>query len=171
MGLGRKHDYPPLLPPGRHTMTLLEVERRFVHAFPGNARRAHLFHKFEEFMQTYLLAAFPCEIWLDGSFLTEKPEPGDIDATVMIEPHVGASLTPEQSDLISRTLNDAAFAPEVDGFAYVKLERDDPDYGDEMLDPASTWHEVYGAEHSKEWLKGFVVLKLRETDVGLRVCR
>lgn len=170
MGIGRKHDYPPLLPPGRHVMTLTEIEIRFVDAFKGNGRRVHLFQRFEAFFQEYLLAGFCCEMWLDGSFLTEKTDPDDIDATVIIEPQVGATLNGSQLDLVEKT-NKCHFGPDVDGFAYILLDRDDPDYHDDLVNPARTWHEVYGAEHSKEWLKGFVVLKVRETDVGLRICR
>ena len=168
--MSAKYDYPPLLAPGRHIMFLADVKTLFVDPFPSHQRRLHLYQQFEQFVQEYLVAGIPCDVWLDGSFLTENPEPKDIDTSVMIEPAVEVDLTQSQHELIDRT-NDAYFGPDVDAFAYILKERGDPDYADEELNPGRTWNETFGLEHSKQWLKGFGVLKLRENDVGLRICR
>ncbi len=162
MGVGRKYDYPPLLAPGRHIMTLDQVEAQFVKAFPGNRRRISLFQSFEEFVQAILLAGFPCEIWLDGSVLTEKEEPGDVDVTVILDKDVSDVLTPEQEEVV-KAITNGQMGNNVDCFLFVRYPRHDARFGDEGLDPAHSWGEQYGLECSEQWLKGFVVLRLRET--------
>ena len=172
MGFGRKYDWPPLLPPGRHVMSLKCVKARFVDPYPGQLFRLHLFQKLEEVVQAYLVAGIPCEIMVDGSFLTRKNmnTPGsDLDVTVIIDNDVVQSLTQEQRALVDLTA-EGGFANDVDSFAFAKLPRGHPDFGDQHLDPAYSWGEQYGLENSDQWLKGYVVLKLRETNVGLRIC-
>jgi Family of unknown function (DUF6932) len=170
MGIGKKYDYPPLLAPGRHTMTLAEVEAVCVTRFQNNQRRRHLFHRLEEFIQAFLVAGVACEVWIDGSLLTEKPEPDDLDVTVILEPDVSEMLTNDQQQLVDQAA-ECGFGHDIDNFAFVKFRREHPSFGDENLDPAYSWGHQYGLECSEEWLKGFIVLRLRETHVGLRICR
>lgn len=150
-------------------MTLPQVKAAFVDAFPGNATRERLYRSLEEYIQRLLVADICCEIWLDGSFLTEKQHPDDIDVAMVLDADVAEALSPEQKDLVD-SANDAGTWQYVDSFAFVKRDRSDPLFGNDLADPASGWHEVYGLEHGKRWLKGFVVLRLRETHVGLRIC-
>jgi hypothetical protein len=167
MVFGAKPDFPPLLAPGRHTMTLERVKDICLDRFASNIQRRNLYHALEQFIQAYLVAGLPCNIWIDGSFLTEKPDPSDVDVTVLIDADV--TLNNDQNNLIDRT-NDNGFGPNVDAFAYQWLPKSHQDYFDEGLNPAITWHELYGVEHSRRWLKGIAVLKVRETHVGLRIC-
>ena len=63
------------LPPGEHTMTWSEIVQRF----GGNDRRRELLDGLHDLCLT--LQAASCEtLWLDGSFVTSKDEPGDFDA-------------------------------------------------------------------------------------------
>lgn len=169
MGVGKKFDYPPLLAPGRHTLSLSEIKAKCADAFPNSARRRHLLQCLEKFVQAYLTSGICCEIWLDGSFLTTKPDPSDLDVTVILDADVPDLLTEEQQRLIDDT-SQSRFADDVDSFAFAKRRRDDPYFGDESLDAAYSWGQQYGLECSENWLKGFVVIKLRETNVGLRIC-
>jgi hypothetical protein len=64
-----------VLPPGVHDATLEEVKSRFSH----NARRAMLFEGFERAYRS--LEGAGCRaVYLDGSYVTAKPYPGDFDA-------------------------------------------------------------------------------------------
>jgi hypothetical protein len=146
-------------------MTLTEVWDRFVAPFDELPSRAAIYWQLEQVVQDILLAKLPCDVWLDGSLLTVKPEPGDLDITVVIDEEVIDSTDEIQSKLIDKLAN-AEYADGVDSFVFTRWRRDNQFFGTELDDLAS-WNEVYGAEHSKEWLKGFVVLRLNETDVGL----
>lgn len=158
---GIKYDHPPLLPPGRHPMTLSQIKDVFVIPFDVRERRLTLFHQLEAFFQEYLVCGVPGEMWLDGSFLTEKPEPADLDISVIIPANGGGSgISDEQRALIDAT-NDGKFGPALDAFAWEWLEPGHPQFFDEQLNPARTWHEQYGTEHSGKWIKGFVTMRLR----------
>lgn len=62
------------LPPGKHTATLKEVEDMFVY----NSKRKEIFEGLNKLIT--LLRSISCgTIYLDGSFVTSKPRPGDID--------------------------------------------------------------------------------------------
>lgn len=64
-----------MLPPGIHDATLLEVEQRFT----GNSERKCLFAGFKKGIASLIRAG--CKtVFLDGSFVTDKPIPGDFDA-------------------------------------------------------------------------------------------
>ena len=62
------------LPPGMHTATLEEVEAVFV----TTPRRRHLFEGLRRALQN-LHAAGVRRIFIDGSFVTTKADPNDID--------------------------------------------------------------------------------------------
>ena len=65
----------PVLPAGIHTATLSEVEARFA----TNAGRRRQFGGFVAAL-TNLRCAGCSRAFLDGSFVTAKPRPGDFDA-------------------------------------------------------------------------------------------
>ena len=64
-----------VLPPGIHSATINEIRDRFVH----NERRGELFNGLINALKE--LTKSGCkEVYLDGSFITSKPIPGDYDA-------------------------------------------------------------------------------------------
>jgi hypothetical protein len=64
-----------VLPPGIHDVTLPEIER----AFATTDRRRAMFEGFKRAAKD-LKKAGCSTVYLDGSFVTEKQEPGDFDA-------------------------------------------------------------------------------------------
>lgn len=62
------------LPPGVHETTMVEIEQRL--AF--SSHRSHLVQGLKRAIQN-LKAAGVRRVWVDGSFVTSKPQPGDID--------------------------------------------------------------------------------------------
>lgn len=64
----------PLLPPGIHDAGLDEIYNRFV----TNGRRRDLFDGLTRALDNLFLSGCP-EIFLDGSYVTEKPFPNDYE--------------------------------------------------------------------------------------------
>jgi hypothetical protein len=63
-----------VLPPGIHRANVDEIEQRFA----TNEKRRRLFEGFRKAVEA--LSKAGCRgIFLDGSFVTDKPEPGDFD--------------------------------------------------------------------------------------------
>ena len=65
-----------LLPKGVHDCTLSEIELRFC----WTPRRRALFSGLQRFISDEIVpAGLHCPLWIDGSFVRNKPEPNDID--------------------------------------------------------------------------------------------
>jgi len=72
-----------LLPEGVHDCTLDEIGARFGR-FQVTDRRIELFEKLRLLVEEERQAGLAIEIIVDGSFATDKPEPGDIDLVVVL---------------------------------------------------------------------------------------
>lgn len=72
-----------LLPPGIHDCTLQEVEVRFG-AFRGSDRRPGLWASFKEFFSEVQMVRFALALVIDGSFVTEKLLPNDVDVILVL---------------------------------------------------------------------------------------
>ncbi len=96
-----KAEFPPLLQPGFHTFTLQELQVLCVDAFPLSRTRPLIMVEFEKLVRTLHESGFRCEIWADGSFLTEKIDPDDIDLVVTITSDFEQNATPDQNKAIA----------------------------------------------------------------------
>lgn len=168
MGL-HKFDHRPLLAPGRHKMSLSDVEALCVIPFDGDARkkREKLFYGLEQLCQDILVVKLNCTMFVDGSFFTEKPLPDDVDVLINIESDVMQNLLLEQRLLVD-AVNRSYYIDGVDCFAFEAYHRGHQFFGT-ILDIGNAG-DAYGLEHAKVWLKGLAVLRFGETDVGLRIC-
>jgi hypothetical protein len=87
MLLSESPDFRPLLPPGLHAMTLEEVYQLTVaHPRFGLSRsRAILMRGLWILVGCLSSVGIRGKLWVDGSFVTEKIDPADIDIVVCIE--------------------------------------------------------------------------------------
>ncbi|MEO7730958.1 MAG: hypothetical protein ABIY55_08315 [Kofleriaceae bacterium] len=69
-----------LLPEGIHAAALPEIEERFG---SQNARRVELFGKLTSFSTLARSFQLFSTMIVDGSFVTDKPDPGDIDVVLV----------------------------------------------------------------------------------------
>jgi hypothetical protein len=72
-----------LLPEGIHDCTLDEIGARFGR-FQTTDRRVRLFEKLRALVEEERQAGLAVELIVDGSFVTDKPEPGDIDLVIVL---------------------------------------------------------------------------------------
>jgi len=102
-----------LLPPGVHDATLPEVGAAFGAA---NARRQELFEKLGTFIETAKRFAVFKALYVDGSFVTDKELPGDIDAVLELPRADLAKLVrhPDHRSVLDRPAAKAAY--EIDLF-------------------------------------------------------
>ncbi|MGQ5267700.1 DUF6932 family protein [Xanthomonas arboricola] len=77
-----KVDFPALLQPGIHQISLQGLFSITVDAFPDNDHRQQLFSNLSGWAASLNEAGLSGKLWIDGSFLTQKPEPGDIDLVI-----------------------------------------------------------------------------------------
>jgi hypothetical protein len=112
-----KPDFPPLLAPGYHVLNLDALHCLCVAPYPTIQNRRYLFLHLEQMIQDLLLHAIFCDAWIDGSFLTEHPNPGDIDVIIKLDYDVVSNLTVEQRDFID-ILNSQAYNERIDTFVF-----------------------------------------------------
>lgn len=81
--------FPPLLTPGFHAFDDGQIKSLCVDGFPNSVRRGVLYCNYIQLMEDIrsINRQFKCfvEVWVDGSFTTEKPEPDDIDMLLVID--------------------------------------------------------------------------------------
>ncbi|HPA46251.1 MAG TPA: hypothetical protein PLG59_10500 [bacterium] len=85
--LSAKFDSNGNLSPGVHFVSLEDVERTFA----WNAHRRMLFAGLKEAL-TNLAKAGIRRVWIDGSFVTRKENPKDIDGCWEMEPNLDESI-------------------------------------------------------------------------------
>jgi len=90
------------LPPGVHDASLDEVKRLFGQ-FQRSDRRPKLFAKLEALIAQLKKEPFVKFLVVNGSFISSKPEPGDIDIVVAIDAGVlqKAEWSPSEYNAIS----------------------------------------------------------------------
>jgi hypothetical protein len=95
-----KQEFPPLLAQGFHPMTVEELRELCVSKFPDSTVRGDIMAGFEAIYERAISVGIEGEAWVDGSFLTNKIDPEDVDFIVLAEARFRDSGTPEQQDFI-----------------------------------------------------------------------
>lgn len=151
-----KSDFPALLAPGLHTLTLPQLHALAVAPFPLDARRQDLFDKLTTWAGAVHSAEARGILWLDGSFLTEKPGPDDIDC-VLWSPvwATPTSATPANQQQLQRLL-DQPTAKAIFGLDFY-LEAPAPDM---VFHREAYWRGVLGFAHDRVTAKGFAELHI-----------
>lgn len=164
-----KLDHTPIFGPGYHNCSLIGLQDLCVAAFPQSKTRPILFVLFQSFIDDINKLFLPCSVWVDGSFLTEKENPSDIDVWIILDLDVALNLTVDQRQFID-DVNDPTkkYNKVIDGYAFVCYPFGHTLYGSD-LDERQGWAEHIGLQRDKQWCKGVAVLRIGETDVGLRL--
>lgn len=80
-----KTEYPPLYPAGFKDIDISDFEKVFIEPFDEKDRREYLTERFHCLIEKFKEIGLSAELWIDGSFSTEKPEPDDIDMIFFID--------------------------------------------------------------------------------------
>lgn len=74
------------LNPGVHNYSVLNFKQEFVENFVDSQSRKEIFEKFEGWFADLIELCVPSSIWLDGSYLTSKENPNDLDMVIFYKP-------------------------------------------------------------------------------------
>lgn len=140
-------------------MSLAKLEAMTVTQFSASARRPAIF---SDLMRLHGdLAGFGLvgELWVDGSFMTAKEEPDDVDLSfISMADHLDGQ-TPDAWQLLNRLCGRGFHSPLVHAYLVVTFARDDP--------RRATSREDYWAEKWNigwdDYLKGIAVVRLGES--------
>jgi hypothetical protein len=91
-----KQEYPPLLAAGFHRLDAQARQRLCADRFPYSTTRPRILKNVEAIVSDVNVQGIQGEIWVDGSFLTEKLNPDDADIALVIAATALRALTPTQ---------------------------------------------------------------------------
>jgi len=92
------------LDPGLHNMSLAQIEVAFVTAFPHSSTRKTIIAGYRKHSAEIEAIASTFEQFLNGSFVTNKNDPSDVDLVVFIEASVVDNLSPSDKDKLKLLL-------------------------------------------------------------------
>lgn len=95
--------FPPgsdRLPPGRHLATQAEIEQTLVSDFAASVTRRPLFDQSTEMLEAIQSLVPVQRQWINGSFVTTKVDPNDIDLVSHIDGEAMDALKPLQRMLL-----------------------------------------------------------------------
>ena len=152
-------DFPCLFPVGFHRLSMVDLERICVLSFPLSNSRKAIMDGLVQFVQRMVDAKIPGDLWVDGSFLTEKIDPKDVDLVVVID---GDAVYDhgmlEQRDAIDWAIDNQKATLKCD--SYVLMEYP---VGHALHDEGkwnySYWHRQWGFSRQDDQ-KGIVVISL-----------
>jgi hypothetical protein len=143
-----KNEFKPILPAGIHCMSVEDFKLSFVDRFPQSSSRKLIFDKFTRFLGCLSGLDVVTELWLNGSFVTEKLEPGDIDVVAFYDVHKANCLKDSEKNFLAN-------------ITYIQLNYSTDvrfaNKDDENI--RSYWRGWYGFSRDEK-PKGFVCLKL-----------
>jgi predicted nucleotidyltransferase len=96
-------DESGLLPAGTHDCTLAEIKQRFGQ-FPNTDRRCELYERLQQFLSEAWATRQVVAVIVDGSFVTGRDDPGDIDLIVVLSPDFDyrGEVAPFEYNVLSR---------------------------------------------------------------------
>ena len=89
----------PLFQAGFKDIGIDELEDVFVSPFENSERRAYLLERFMALIDKFKETGISSEVWIDGSFATKKPEPGDIDMIFFVDGNEANRLDAEKQGI------------------------------------------------------------------------
>lgn len=93
--------HPPLLPAGLHPMDEAQLDAHFVDPFNGSTTRRMLVSGLRAYLSALRRAGVEFEVWLDGSFTTQKVDPNDVDLVVFADAAALNGLSPTLQTYLS----------------------------------------------------------------------
>lgn len=144
-----------LLTPATGIETSLEViEQQFVTAFPDSASRKRLFENFQNYLTGFQNEIFPWfEMWVDGSFVTMKENPKDIDVVTFLDWEVYE----RRERKLERFLGYYLEAEGIDAYIVKVFPESHPEFGD-YQDDMAYWNHIF-VNNRGSAQKGFLKLK------------
>jgi hypothetical protein len=161
MAYGEAEEFPPLWSQGFHELSLTDVENACVSAFDLSTTRKDLMAALQLVVEQLNENGIAGEIWLDGSFVTEKINPKDVDFILVADSSVYDEGTDEQRAVLDGLTDGELWRPPLlcdTNAAYI----DPPDLQG-TSNVMEYWTNRFGLSLGDRTPKGIVVIKLGES--------
>lgn len=141
---------------GIHDYSLDMVESQFVIEFPHSKRRRQIFDNLLKFTSKLKSLVGVKEIWIDGSFCSDKVEPNDVDIVCFLD-NADIHVPPEQFDHELHELHRKGQSMSVDSY-YAVYIADNPQPNIKDINKRNYWRGQFGFDRS-DTPKGILSVK------------
>ncbi|KOE99778.1 DUF6932 family protein [Stenotrophomonas geniculata] len=146
-----KQDFTPLFAAGFHDMDWPGLVASCLTPFPTSMARHTLCTQLADFMSELRSMGLTGKLWIDGSFVTAKPDPGDVDLLFVPDPDCEDAI--------------AAHLTEIDALFMLHGAKKRYNCHAFIADASSTdalayWRGLFGFCHDNVTPKGLLVLSL-----------
>lgn len=153
-----KTEYSPLLPIGFHPFSLMELRELCVNKFPHSITRNDIMLGLEKVIEMMEDVGLEGDVWIDGSFLTEKINPNDSDIVVFVLSEECESK--EKAEVIKNIRSNLRDQFLCHSHIFPEYPKDD-DRAVYFEWSRSYWIRQFGFSRGEE-IKGIAVYKLKE---------
>lgn len=148
-------------------MSLPVFQALFLDPFDPPTTRSAICAALELMISDLMLWGVRCELWIDGDFLTDINDPEIANVAVIIEDSAFSILSIDLKNDILTNMDQRNYHDRIEIFTVVSKPMGHPDYG--AVQPyLNDWMEFWSITQSR-WLKGVAIIRIGETDVGLRL--
>jgi hypothetical protein len=142
-------------------MTVAELQALAVDEFPLSDTRPVLWKNFVRILNALKREGIICGIWIDGSFLTQKIDPDDVDFVVDFPGDILGRATDTQLDLIDK-LQTRFFkrSDKLESFVIFDVAPDNPEFA-VMNIAREQWKKDFGFSYIKKEPKGIALIEVR----------
>jgi hypothetical protein len=153
-----KPEFPPLLSVGRHAMNIADLHNLCVSGFSLSTTRATIMGGLERVFNKLSSDSIEGEVWVDGSFITCKLDPEDVDLVLRCSGDFYDMCTVEQRDTVNWLSSDLKLSHHCHSFLFFEWPEGHKQYwvGQYMQ---AYWMKQFGFSRS-EAMKGIAVLAL-----------
>lgn len=147
-----------LLPTGLHRVTVDQVHSAFVAPFPTSANRQKLYEQWLLHREAIATLVPVQRQWLNGSYVTAKVDPGDVDVVTFVDGAVLEALDPAPLALLESLVSghDTRDLWGIDSFLVATYAEDHPAYATSRRTEGAwrrTWTNVKGTDLTKGFLE------------------
>lgn len=148
------------LEPGIHSYNIEEFETQFIKEFSNSSTRKNIYNNFRIWVKYLINELKPRYIWLDGSFLTEKLNPNDLDLVIFYRPEDITS--PELAQKLKFLIENVSRKYSCDAYVSYCFDHIDTstiqDIPDSLITNKTYWKGQFGFDR-KNQAKGIILIE------------
>ena len=100
-------EFEPILEAGIHDITKDDLSNHFVTPFTNQEKRIKLIERFSYLLEKVEEIGISFEVWINGSFVTKKEEPNDIDVSFFFDPKAANTLPADKKLIFQEVANNS----------------------------------------------------------------
>ncbi|WP_279358197.1 DUF6932 family protein [Methylobacterium indicum] len=151
-------DFPCLFDLGFHSLSLDDIHKACVDGFPLSESRPVIMSGLREFIDKLKISGIVGKIWIDGSFITQKIDPKDVDLVLIFDGTIYDSGDDKLRSTIDWVNSNLKKALKCDSYVCMQYPKGHPLH-EEGLWWYAWYHKRWGFDREDE-PKGIVVVCL-----------